>query len=98
VLCLVILAGVREELSVETGIDPIAITMGDVTDDDFFDKNFGPGKLYPGGPTCVFKGVEIPCMVRWSPKGSITSPKAEALAHIDSFNVMGRKKLKLPIN
>jgi len=92
VLCLIIIAGVREKLSVETGIDPIAITTGDVTDEDFFDKNFGPGKLYPGGPTCVFKGKEIPCMVRWSPKGSITSPiLAEALAHIDNFNVMERR-------
>ncbi len=29
-------------------------------------------------------------MVRWSPKASITSPRilVEALAHIDSFNVM----------
>ena len=87
-LCLIIISGIREELSVETRIDPTAITTGDVTDKDFFYKNFGPGKLYPGGPTCTFKGKEIPCMVRWSPKGSITSPiLAEALAHIDSFNV-----------
>ncbi len=58
----------------------------------FFDKNFGPGKLDSGGPTCVFKGKEVPCMVRWSPKGSITSPiLAEDLAHIDSFNVMERR-------
>ena len=92
VLCLIIIAGVREELSVETGIDPTAKIVGNLTNDDFFDKNFGPGKLYPGGPTCNFKGKEIPCMVRWSPKGSITSPiLAEALAHIDSFNVMSRR-------
>ena len=75
----------------ETGIDPTVIATGDATDEDFFDKNFGPGKLYPGGPTCTFKGKDIPCMVRWSPKGSITSPiLADALAYIDSYDVFKR--------
>ena len=74
VLSLFIIAGIREEFCVETGIDPTAISTGDTTDEDFFDKNFGPGKLYPGGPTCTFKGKDIPCMVMWSPKGGITSP------------------------
>ena len=57
-----------------------------------FDKNFGLDKLYPCGPTCLIKGIQIPHMVRWSPKGSITSSiLVEALAHIDSFNVMDRR-------
>ena len=59
VLCLVILPGVK--------------TFGEVTDTYYFDKNFGSGKLFPGGPTCMFQNKDIPCMVRWLPKGSITS-------------------------
>ena len=35
VLCLIIIADVREELSVETGIDPVAVTTGGVTDKYF---------------------------------------------------------------
>ena len=98
VLCLVILAGVRETLNVESGIDPfVTKTFGEATDTDYFDKNFGPGKLFPGGPTCRFQNKDIPCMVRWTPKGSITSQiLAEALQHIDSFNVFNRSNGKYP--
>ena len=38
ILCLTIIAGVREELSVETGIDQIVITTGDVTNNDFLTR------------------------------------------------------------
>ena len=31
----------------------------------------GPGKLYPGGPTCIFKGKEVPCLCRWTAKGGV---------------------------
>ena len=36
-------------------------------------ENFGPGKRYPGGPTCKFPGKDVPCFVRYSPKRGITS-------------------------
>ena len=45
---------------------------GDVSDTYFFKNNSGAGKQFPGGPTCVFQGNEVPCLTRWSPKGSIT--------------------------
>ena len=98
VLCLVIIAGVREKLDVESGIDPfVTQTHGDASDKDYFDRNFGPGKLFPGGPTCKFLGKDIPCMVRWSPKGSITSQiLADALKHIDSYNVFQRQNGRFP--
>ena len=98
VLCLVIFAGVQEALSLESGINPfVTQTYGDASDDDYFDRNYGPGKLFPGGPTCKFQGKEIPCMVRWTPKGSITSAiLAEALAHIDSYGVFDRSNGKNP--
>ena len=97
VLCLIIISGVREHLNIETGIDPTKPILGDVNDETFIDQNFGPGKLFPGGPTCKFGGKEIPCMVRWSPKGGITSQiLADSLAHIDSFDVFDRSTGKIP--
>ena len=97
VLCLLVISGVREDLNVFTGIDVGADVIGSPEDSDYFDKNFGPGKLYPGGPKCSFQGKEIPCMVRWSPKGGITSAiLAEALAHIDSFDVFDRSDGRSP--
>ena len=33
----------------------------------------GVGKAFPGGPTCIFRGKEIPALITCSPKGSITS-------------------------
>ena len=35
--------------------------------------NYGEGKWFPGGPTCTFRGHQIPCYVTSTPKGSITS-------------------------
>ena len=98
VLCLVIITGVQEALNVESGIDPFFTeTYGETSDVDYFDKNFGHGKLFPGGPICKFNNKEIPCMVRWTPKGSITSQiLAEALQYIDSFDVFDRTNGKYP--
>ena len=97
VLCLIIISGVREHLNIETGIDPTKPILGDVNDENFIDQNFGPGKLFPGGPTCKFGGKEILCMVRWSLKGGITSQiLADSLAHINSFDVFDRSTGKMP--
>ena len=97
-LCLVIIAGVQEALNVESGINPFVIeTYVDTSDVDYFDKNFGPGKLFPGGLTCKFNNKEIPCMVWWTPKGSIISQiLAEVLKHIDSFDAFDRTDDKYP--
>ena len=35
--------------------------------------NCGPGKRFPGGPSCTFCGKVIPALITTSPKGSITS-------------------------
>ena len=42
-------------------------------------NNYGKGKRFPGSLSCVYKGVSVHCMCRWSKKGSITS---EILDHI----------------
>ena len=38
-----------------------------------FVKNRGKDKLYPMYPECNFRGKTIPCLVRWSPSGFITT-------------------------
>ena len=97
VLCLIIVSGTREHLNIETGIDPTKHTTGDVTDSDFIDKNFGKDKVFPGGPSYNFRGKTIPCMVRWSAKGGITSEiLADSLAHLDSFDLFDRENGKSP--
>ena len=73
VLCVVIIAGVIEAYEVETGIDIDAPVTGDPSDKDYFANNTGKGKLFPKGPECHFNGKTVPCLVRWSPSGSITS-------------------------
>ena len=91
VLCVIIIAGKRENFGVETGIDPSSAIEGDIVDEDFFEKNYGHGKLFPSGPSCRFNDQDIPCLVRWSEKGGITSDiLAECLEHIDSYNFFER--------
>ena len=88
VMCIVIFAGEKASTILETGMDIFAQVIGNEKEDDFFDKNYGPGKLYPGGPTCEFKGKKIPCLVRWSPKGSITSEiLVDILKTLDYLNI-----------
>ena len=56
------------------------------------DVNYGPGKVYPGPPTCSFNGKEVPAYVTCSSKGSITSKiLAQTLKWIDERDVLPRK-------
>ena len=97
VMCIIIFAGVRESAVVETGMDIFAQQEGDVSDKDYFKKNTGVGKLYPGGPTCVFQGTEIPCLTRWSPSGSITADiLVDILASMDYYGVCDRSQGRKP--
>ena len=97
VLCVVIIAGVIEAYEVETGIDIDAPVTGDVMDHDYFEKNTGEGKLFPKGPECEFNGKRIPCLVRWSPSGSITSKiLVDCLATIDYHGLFERSNQRMP--
>ncbi len=89
VLCLIIIAGIKELYEVETEIDKDANAIGDPANSNYFIKNRGKGKLFPMRPECTFNGKVIPCMVRWSQSGSITSEiLKDALATIDHYEVM----------
>jgi len=73
VMWVVIFAGKQKISLYETGMDPFANIKNTPTEKDFFDNNSGPGKLYPGGPKCTYKGKEVLCMCRWTSKVSIDS-------------------------
>eukprot|EP00957_Ditylum_brightwellii_P098401 7497117-Ditylum_brightwellii.AAC.1 len=91
------ISGTKEHLNVETGIDATKPITGNVTDKDFIENNFRKGKLFPGGPSCQFRGKTIPCLVRWSPKGGITSEiLADALAYLDAYDLFDRENGKSP--
>ena len=73
VICLVIVKGKEPKTDVETGIDIFVDEVGSIEDEDYFEKNFGEGKRFPGGPTCTYKGQKVPCMVRWNKGGGMTT-------------------------
>ena len=56
-----------------------------------FLNNCGEGKLYPGGPTCDFRGKKVPCFIRWNEKGGMTSDiLTEALKRMDHLELFFR--------
>ena len=97
-LCLKIIKGVQEKFNTESGIDPFDTqTFGDASDHDYFDKNFGYAKLFLCDPTYKFLGKEIPYMVKWSPKGIISSQiLTKAPVRIDSYNACVREEMADP--
>jgi len=74
-------------------MDIFAEVSGDTTDHNFIAKNYGPGKLFPGGPTYNFNGKDVPYFVRWSKTGSTTGPiLLEMLKEMDHRDWLDRKK------
>jgi len=92
VMCVLIIQGKTKDLSVETGIDIKVVPEGDPKDGDtYFFKNSGPGKYFPGPPTCRFRGRDIPALVRWNKSGSISSDiLVEAISTLDTMNGIPR--------
>ena len=90
-MCILIIAGKKPDALVEMGINHTAEMNGEEGDEDFFEKNSGPAKLYPGGPTCTVRGIDVPCFIRWSENGSITATiLTEALMELDHLKVLPR--------
>jgi hypothetical protein len=97
-MCVVLLSGKKRNLMVETGIDtdlnqPV---IGNIEEDgqyEFFRNNFGEGKLFPGGPKCVFKGKEVPCFVRFSDKGGMSGEiLKEIFATLDDLELFKKDR------
>ena len=60
---------------------------------DLLTANMGPGKAFPGGPTCEFNGNEIPAFVTHSESGGITSEiLVEVLEHLDHHKAASRNE------
>ena len=91
VMCAIIMEGKSINSDAVTGIDVFAQKVGNETDPDFVQNNTGPGKLYPLGPTCEFKGKQVPCVVAHTESGSITSELlASFLKHMDDLQLFPR--------
>lgn len=73
VMCAVIIAAKTLRPEVITGLDIFAPKEGNEMDPEFYVRNTGPGKMYPCGPTCTYRGKEVPCLVCNTENGSITS-------------------------
>ena len=62
-----------------------------------FEPLTGKGKLFPGGPTCMFKGKVVPCFIRWSESGGMSSIiLKEIFETIDHFQLLPRTPGVLP--
>ena len=91
-MCIVVMKGKRPKSEVELGIDQFIKIVGKKEDKDYLRKNCGKGKLLPGGPTCIYKGKEMSCFVRWSKSGSITSQiLTEAMEELDRLELFVRE-------
>ena len=99
-MCIVIFAGVERNVLMETGVDTSLFGDGSNLDLDeiqdnleFFRSNFGDGKIFPGGPTCNYNGVQVPCMIRYSTGGGITPEiLTDILKTIDSLGVFEKER------
>ena len=104
VMCVIIIEGSKGNLLLETGIDMDQIEHIDIEsyedaaasteyNTDFLLNNSGPGKLFPGGPTCHFKGKEIQSMVRFTESGGINSDiLTEILGKLDAIGIYKEKR------
>ena len=92
VMCVVIFAGKRPNELCETGLDLYAPTVGEPSDPDFFENNSGPGKRFPGGPTCEYLGKKVPCFCAWTEKGGVTSEVlVKMLQTLDKYEIFDRE-------
>ena len=91
VCCVVIIKGSQFHASDISGED---ITANNDREEWLFsDKELhGPGKRFPGGPVCVFRGKTIPCLVSGSKSGGITSDiLTSILKHLDRIGIYDRQ-------
>jgi hypothetical protein len=51
-------------------VEPVKGRDGNIKMDG--EDNFGPGKYFPGGPTCYHQGKEIPCAIYITEGGGIS--------------------------
>jgi hypothetical protein len=97
VCCIVLVEGIDFKLEIMTGIDdsitPIDLcNEGEISHDNlrkYVRQNIGKGKAQPCGPTCIYKGQEVPCiLVQFTPKGSMDGHAlTNVLKHLDALDL-----------
>ena len=91
-LCVIIFACAEVDAKMRMGIQPWCEIEGDLVK-NMAENSHGVDKYFPYGPSCWVDGKEIPCYVRCSENGSITSEiLTDILKHIDSFNIFDRRE------
>ena len=61
-------------------------------------ENSGPEKTWPGAPTCLFRGKEVPALITCTKKGSITSEILKLVfKRLDDLNLYDRSEGKTPM-
>ena len=77
-MCVVIIQGKKRDMLTESGIDWTQLTddveIDNILDGEeaaFFESNYGEGKLFPGPPSCYYKGVEVPALVVFNESGGM---------------------------
>ena len=98
-MCITIFSGEQPSTIVETRLNIEAETVGHPEDEDFFENNSGPGKRFPGVPTCNFCVVDIPCLCQLNSKGSSTPEiLKDILSTIDHYKVYDRTNSRKPFS
>ena len=96
VVCVVIFCSMSSRVSccMHTGIDIKKTPQLDSTGiPDWRNKeNHGPGKYFPGGPVCNFRGKRIETLTYSSPSGSISSEiLTDIFKYLDSLKLYSRE-------
>ena len=65
IICIIIIAGLKSSLIVETDVDIRIDLVGTHCDINFMRDNVLPGKKIPDRPTCEYKGRQVPCLVKF---------------------------------
>ena len=91
-MCILIISGVRYNTLLEMWLDGSADMVGNVLDVDFIQKNSCAGKNVSWWAFMHYQWKKIPCFIRRSKKGSITSKiLCKSLAELDHRNIFHRK-------
>ena len=104
-MCVVIIQGKKRDIATESGIDWNALSQLDIDDipegqeATFFINNFGKNKVFPGGPSCFYKGKEVPAFITFSEGGGINGNiLTEIFQRLDKYQIYDsdRKKGLVP--
>jgi hypothetical protein len=96
VICVVIFQGKSAEIpanwatGIDTEVQPVRGADGKIRVDSE-SGNFGKGKYFPGGPTCSYRGKEVPCATFITEGGGISGKILVSILEIlDELDVFPR--------